>query len=170
MGEGAGRRDVRGLVLPVLLIQLIETGRWKHPGEPALARAMPWFEDQLDFLTDAHEMERQSRALDRLADDEESSRLFRLVRRRGSEGSVDLPWLEVEHAILIAVSHYAGDDTAVALDYRVDPANPRVVGSDIWTVSGRYQWRTIAPTFAAFANALGLDEPAGGGPPGPPGR
>jgi hypothetical protein len=159
MREDAGRRDARGLVVPALLVQLIETGRWKHPGETALARVVPWFEDQLDFLTDAHEMERQSRALDRLADDEASADLFQLVRRRSPAGSTDLPWLDVEHAILIAVCRHAGDDTAIALDYRVEAANPRVVGSDIWTVPNRYQWRTITPTFAAFANALGLDAP-----------
>jgi len=156
--EDAGRREVRGLVVPAPLVQLVETGRWKHPGQPALARVMPWFEDQLDFLTDTQEMERQSRALDRLADDEESAGLFHLVRRRSPVGLIDLPWLDVEHAILIAVSHYAGDDTAIALDYRVDLANPRVVGSDIWAIPNQYQWRTITPTFAAFANALGLDE------------
>jgi hypothetical protein len=121
---------------------------------------VPWFEDPLEFLTDTHDMERQSRALDRLADDEQSASLFQLARRRSPEGRVDLPWLDVEHAILIAINHYAGDDTAIALDYRIDLANPRVVGSDTWTVPNQYLWRTIAPTFAAFAEALGLDDQA----------
>jgi hypothetical protein len=43
------------------------------------------------------------------------------------------------------------------VDYRTDPV--RVVGSDPWTVPHQYHWRTIAPTFAAFAVALGLTDP-----------
>jgi hypothetical protein len=101
-------------------------------------------------------MERQSRALDRLVDDEESARLFHLARPADTAG---LPWLDVEHAHFIAVSERVGDDTAVALDYRTDRADPSVVGSDIWTVPGQYHWRTISPTFSAFVEALGIDEP-----------
>jgi hypothetical protein len=84
-----------------------------------------------------------------------------LVRSRGR---VELPWLDVEHAILVAVCRYAGDDTAIALDYRTDPADPRVVGSDIWTIRHQYRWRTIASTFSAFAEALVFDDPPGPGP------
>lgn len=154
-----GQRYIRGLGVPAPLARLIETGRWKHPGETALARVAPWFGDPLDFLTDTHDMERQSRALDRLVDDEASARLFHLARSHGAADPVDLPWLDVEHAIIIAISHYAGDDTVIALDYRIDLANPRVVGSDIWTVPNQYHWRIITPTFCAFADALGLDNP-----------
>jgi len=156
--QGAGgQRNIRGLVVPALLVRLIETGRWKHPGAAVLARLLPWFEDPLDFLADMDDMERQSRALDRLVDDEEQARLFHLARPRSPADSVDLPRLDVEHAILIGTSQYAGDDTAIALDFRTDLADPRVVGSDIWTVPHQHHWRTVSPTFSAFTEALGLD-------------
>ncbi|GAA0455002.1 hypothetical protein GCM10009531_53810 [Actinoplanes capillaceus] len=134
------------------MTRLIETRIWKHPGEAALTRVVPWFEDPLDFLAGPHEMECQSSSLDHLAADDETARLFRLAR-----GPAGLPWLDIGNAYFIAVCHYAGDDTAIALDYRTDPADPRVVGSDLWTVPGRYRWRTITDTFSAFAVALGLD-------------
>jgi hypothetical protein len=146
---------IRGLVVPAQLVHLVDTRRWKHPGELVLARVVPWFADPLDFLADTHDMELQSRSLDRLADDEDSAPLFHLTRSR-RRGPVELPWLDVDNAILIAICRHAGDDTAIALDYRGDPANPRVVGSDIWTVHNEYHWRTIAGTFSAFVDALGL--------------
>jgi hypothetical protein len=50
--------------------------------------------------------------------------------------SLELPWLDVDKAFFIAVAQYAGDDTAVALDYRTSAFDPRVVASDIWTMPG----------------------------------
>ncbi|XVU20990.1 hypothetical protein ACQPZJ_27390 [Actinoplanes sp. CA-054009] len=138
-------------------MRLIETRHWKHPGEHRLARVIPWFMDPVEFLADARDMERQSRSLDQLADDQETARIFHLARLR-RRGPVDLPWLDVDNAILIAICRYAGDDTAIVLDYRVDSSEPRVVGSDIWSDPGQLRWRTIAPTFTAFAEALGLDD------------
>ena len=47
---------VRGLVVPHLLLALLRQGRWNHPGEPAIARVMPWFRDPLDFLGSTQQM------------------------------------------------------------------------------------------------------------------
>jgi hypothetical protein len=97
---------------------------------------------------------------DGTADDPRGSALFHVVR--GSvAGPVDLPWLDVEQAFDIAVNRRPGDDVSIALDYRTDPSDPRVVGSDAWTgqhQTGQFQyvWREVAPTFSAFAEALGL--------------
>jgi len=33
---------VRGLVIPPLLRSLVRDGRWRHPGEAAIERVMPW--------------------------------------------------------------------------------------------------------------------------------
>jgi hypothetical protein len=155
MSEGETR--IRGLLVPAQLIQLIQARRWKHPGEAALARVVPWFVDPLDFLADTSDMERQSRSLDRLADDEESALHFHLTRSRRLD-PVGLPCLDADNAILIAICRHAGDDTAIAFDYRANPANPSVVGSDIWTAPNRYHWRPIAKTFSAFFEQLGLDK------------
>jgi hypothetical protein len=153
---------VRGLVLPQLLVSLLGSGRWRHPGDDALSAFVPWFEDPLDFLRSPGEIRRESHWLyeDGSADDRRQSGLFHVVR--GSvAGPSDLPWLDVEQAFNIAVNKRPGDDVAIALDYRTDPSDPRVVGSDAWTrrdQTGRlqYAWRQVAPTFSAFVEALGL--------------
>ena len=153
---------VRGLALPPLLVSLLGGDRWRHPGDDVLRSVVPWFEDPLDFLRTPGEMRRESAFLyeDGTADDPRGSALFHVVR--GSvAGPGGLPWLDVELAFNIAVNRRLGDDVAIALDYRTDPADPRVVGSDVWTSrhqTGRiqYVWRQVAPSFSAFAEALGL--------------
>jgi hypothetical protein len=147
--------EVRGLVIPDLLLELLASGRWRPPDGDALSQVMPWFQDPLDFLSSVDQMRWESQSLDLFADDSRSSQLFR--EARGSvAGRLDLPWLDVELAVLVAVNQRPGDDVAIALDYRTDPADPRVVGSDFWTDPKQCAWRIIAPTLTGFVAALGL--------------
>lgn len=155
-GESATPAHVRGLPLPTLLLDLLVSGRWLHPGDEGLREVMPWFQEPLDFLTDVRQMSRESQSLDRLADDEASSRLFRAIRGSDVAGPVELPWLDVELAVLIAVNRIPGDDVAIALDYRGNEPNPRVVASDFWTDPRQCAWRTVTPTFTEFASELNL--------------
>ena len=124
---------VHGLVVPDLLLVLLREGRWNHPGELAIARVMPWFRDPLDFLGSTQQMERESQSLDRLIQDDEMAALFRFAREPTATGPVELPWLDVDRAFFIAMARCAGDDTAVALDYRTGSSDPRVIASDVWT-------------------------------------
>ncbi|MEV6600956.1 hypothetical protein AB0M36_29525 [Actinoplanes sp. NPDC051346] len=118
---------------------------------------MPWFRDPLDFLGSAQEMERQSQSLDRLVQDEEMAELFGLARESAATGPVELPRLDVDRAFFIAMATYAGDDTAVALDYRTSSSDPRVVASDVWTGAPSCDWRTVADTFSTLVAELRLD-------------
>ena len=146
---------IRGLVVPPLLLGLLRDGRWRHPGEAVLDRAMPWFKDPLHFLDSVQAMERESNSLDFLTDDEASARLFRQTRGTGPVSRADLPWLDVDKAVLVAVNKHPGDDVAVALDYRTDPMDPRVVASDFWTEPGICSWRQVTSTFSALVGAFG---------------
>ncbi len=148
--------SVRGLLLPAALISLLQGGRWIHPGQHALHDLMPWFEDPLMFMANLRDVRLQNNALDSIADDRSISDLFRMTRGGRSEQPVDLPWLDVDQAVLIAVNEHAGDDVVLALDYRTDSADPRVVASDIWTDSTRYSWRIVRPTFTSLLTALNL--------------
>jgi hypothetical protein len=148
--------SVRGLAVPGLLVRLLADGRWRHPGDEVLREVMPWFEDPLIFLTGVDRMERASGSLDLFADDPQSSELFREVRGSVAGEPVQLPWLDVERAFLIAVNRIPGDDVAVALDYRGDVVDPRVVASDFWSDPRQCAWRVVAPTFSSFACALGV--------------
>ncbi|MER7760183.1 hypothetical protein [Streptomyces sp. NPDC097619] len=147
---------VRGLTLPVRLTSLIEGGRWRHPGDPALSECVPWFEDPLAFVRDPEQMAFASRSLDLYADDPHST-CFAVARgSRAAADPLELPWLDADLAVLIAVTRNPGDDGALALDYRSDPSDPRVVGSDHWSDPNTCRRRIVAPTFTAFAATLGL--------------
>jgi hypothetical protein len=117
---------------------------------------MPWFEDPLILLASLDQIQRESRSLDMSADDEPSAHLFRTLRGSRVAHAVDLPWLDIEKAVLIGVNRNPGDDVAVALDYRTDPLDPRVVASDFWTNPQQCAWRTVAPTFTELAARLQL--------------
>jgi hypothetical protein len=149
---------VRGLALPTLLADLLASGRWQHPGDNVLRDILPWFEDPLDFLSSVKHMERESRSLDRFADDERSSRLFHTTRG-GAAAPIWLPWLDADLAFLIAINRHAGDDVAIALDFRPATGSPAVVASDAWTYPGASLWRPVAPSFEAFATMLGITGP-----------
>lgn len=148
--------SINGILLPGQLIKLMNSGRWQHPGDQALHDLMPWFEDPLDFLTSIHRMRRETRSLTQFADDPSSAQLFRTRRGSTATDPVDLPWLDAERAVLIAVNRRPGDDVAIALDYRTDPTDPRIVASDFWTNPQQCSWRTVTPTFSQLINRLGL--------------
>ncbi|WP_162907537.1 hypothetical protein [Allorhizocola rhizosphaerae] len=102
-------------------------------------------------------MDQESASLDMFADDQLSARLFRTVRGSAHGEAVELPWLDIERAVLIAVNRVPGDDVAIALDYRQDHGKPRVVASDFWTDPKQCSWRLVAPSFTAFATDLGIN-------------
>ncbi|MFD5975825.1 hypothetical protein ACFWG2_22380 [Streptomyces bacillaris] len=145
---------VRGLALPALLTSLIERDLWRHPGDAVLAKAIPWFKDPLVFVSNPEQMVYASQSMDMFADDPHSA-FFRQARGSRSVAPIELPWLDVERAVLIATTRNPGDDGALALDYRTDPSDPRVVGSDFWTDPLLCQWRVVAPTFSGFVSSLG---------------
>jgi hypothetical protein len=146
---------VRGLALPALLTSLIDRGLWRHPGDAVLAKAIPWFKDPLRFVSNPEQMVYASQSMDMFADDPHSA-FFRQARGSRSVAPLELPWLDVDQAVLIATTRNPGDDGALALDYRTDPSDPRIVGSDFWTDPLLCEWRVVAPTFSGFVSSLGL--------------
>jgi len=154
-GESPPR--VRGLVLPTALAGLLASGRWQHPGDDVLRRALPWCESPLHFLHSVSAITSQSEVLDMYADDDWSSRYFHITRHTRERGHyLGLPWLDAGLALMIAVNRDPGDDLAIALDYRSEDGSPVVVGSEAWTYPRGYLWRPVAPSFDAFASMLGI--------------
>ncbi|WP_329264386.1 hypothetical protein OG223_50635 [Streptomyces sp. NBC_01478] len=146
---------VRGLALPARLTSLLDQGRWRHPGDAEMARLIPWFESPIDFLTTTGQMEWESSSLDTF-DDDRYAAFLHVARGDGQETPVELPWLHVEQAFFIAVNRVPADDIGLALDYRTDALDPRVVGSHVSMNPMLYEWRVVAPTFSVFAAALDL--------------
>ncbi|MFY1620634.1 hypothetical protein [Micromonospora sp. WMMD736] len=91
-----------------------------------------------------------------MTDDPPSSHLFRAARGSTANASVEMPWRDAEQAVLIAVNRIHGDDVAMALDYRADAADPRVVASDFWTDPQRCSWRIATPAFSQLVEILRL--------------
>lgn len=73
-------------------------------------------------------------------------------------GPSDLPWLDVDKALIIGGGADYGDDTWIALDYRLDQADPRVVISQFHhygpeaarTAPSHISWLEIATNVQAF--------------------
>src|SRR5262245_54940669 len=127
---GWGRRQaeapeanvVNGLALPPPLVELLLRGRWRHPGDDLVRELIPFLREPIIFLDSVGSMAFESRWS--LADHPGSSRVFHVARGSKSDTSVELPWLDVERAIFVAVNRYPGDDIGIALDYRTDALDP----------------------------------------------
>ena len=146
--------EVNGLPLPPLFVELLQQERWQHPGDHALRRLIPFLREPLDFLTTVQAMRRESRGI--LADDPDIAMVFHAARGSKSTEPIGLPWLDVELAVFIAVNRFPGDDLGIALDYRTESANPRVVANDYHSGGSGCIWREVAPSFSEFVRLLDL--------------
>lgn len=118
-----------------------------------LVQVVPWLCEPVDFLHTLEEMHSESGTS--LADDPGCA-FFHLRRGSTQPEPVELPWLDVEQAVFIAVNREPGADLGIALDYRTSRDDPRVVASDWWSEPSSCLWRVIAPTFSMFAAQVGL--------------
>jgi len=102
-------------IVPPLLIELINTGRWKQPPDETIKKVIPFLQEPMDFLPGIDAMQQESTGF--LADSPEMSELFH--EYRGSKvPERELPWLDVDKALFIAVNRIAGADIGIVLDYR----------------------------------------------------
>src|SRR5258708_1705095 len=93
---------VNGLLLPPLLRKLLYEGKWKHPGHQVIADVIPSLRNEIDrviFLRSVDDMRLESTG--HLADYPDASELFHDVRGSKCSTPVELPWLDIEQAILI---------------------------------------------------------------------
>lgn len=117
------------LPLPAELVEAIDAGRWRPPADEALLAEV--FRDRPDGpqFYDVPTMRRQNRFFQTMPPER-------------------VPGLDPAHAVIIGD---LGADMPIVLDYRPDPAVPRV----------RYlradEWLDIAPDLPALLRTLGLD-------------
>ncbi len=142
--------------LPPLLVELMNTGRWKQPTDETIKQVIAYLQEPVDFLLNAEEIHRESSHLLTLVNDLKMAELF--YEYKGSTTSVrDLPWLDVEKTLFIAVNRNSGDDIAIALDYRTNLEDPRVVASDWWSENNsKHLWREVESRFSEFVKKLGI--------------
>ncbi len=142
----------RNLPLPQMLIELIETGRWVHPGDDVMFAKIPFIQDPLNFLGSKDNMVFESGLL--MGHNEIEQEVF--SEYRGSViGERGLPWVDVEQSLFIICNKWPGDDIGTALDYRTGLNSPRVIGGD-WRSGNKCIYHEISPTFDAFVELVGL--------------
>jgi len=142
---------INGLPLPTLLLELLKSNQWRHPGDEILRSFIPFLREPVDFLS-LEQMHFESQWL--MADDPRSSHLFHEARVSKQVEPISLPWLDVEKAVFIAVNRFPGSDIGIALDYRTSFDDPCVVASDWWSTPGCCIWQEVAPSFSEFVKRL----------------
>jgi len=142
---------VNGLPLPPLLVLLMQQGRWVHPGDTRLRELIPFLVEPVDFLHSPEAMAFESSDFD--VDNARAAEIFHELRGSSTSGPNDLPWRDVELSFFIAVNRVPGDDTGIALDYRTDRSDPRVIAGD-WSSDAGCYWREVSRSFSEFAQLL----------------
>jgi hypothetical protein len=151
--------EVNGLPLPPQFLQLLESGRWRHPGEQSLRRLIPFLREPVDFLTSIEAIRQTSTAFADLARYPRDAEVYHIARGSKSAEPIRLPWLDVELAVFAAVNRFPGDDLGIVLDYRTGKTSPRVVANDWDEGPGGCVWREVAWSFSEFAGMLEDEAP-----------
>ncbi len=136
MGELSA--SVGDMPLPGSLLETIKTGRWRPPQNEDLIRAV--FGDDPDWpqFYDLETMARQNRFFQTKSEAQLNEEVV-----GSSEG------LGINPALAVIIGSL-GADMPIVLDYRVDPARPRVIylASD--------GWREVATDFETLKHRLAL--------------
>jgi hypothetical protein len=144
---------INGLSLPPLLISLIQQEKWRHPGQDVLRTVIPFLTDKMDFMTPE---QRRFETEGQLAISEPPLMFPHMHQVRGSKmpTPVELPWLDVDKMVFLAIAKEIGVDEAIALDYRTSLTDPCVIATE-WMPEGCF-WREVTPTFTEFVERIGL--------------
>lgn len=92
----------------------------------------------------------------KLADDPRWAQFFYAKRSSKCSEAIELPWLDADLAILVAVNRVPGDDIGIALDFRTQAIDPRVVASEWYEGPKGCVWREVSGTFSHFVELLGI--------------
>ncbi len=130
----------------------VGSNHWHHPGSQVIAQATPFFTTTVDFIESIDEM-RQATSCYEFVECADGAQVFdsRMVSL-----NADLPWLDTSKMLVLAESHSSEPHAVIALDYRMDTENPRVVASEE-SHNKQAFWEEIAPTFEAFVQKIEID-------------
>ncbi|MCP4539578.1 MAG: methyltransferase domain-containing protein [Chloroflexi bacterium] len=145
--------NVNGLLLPKLLLDLLEQGRWKRPCDTTVLSQLTGSEHADDFsFLDVDGMRRETNS-EHLINDEKLAHIYGLAssKRKGIP-ITDPTILDVDNSVLIAINW---EEEAICLDYRTSYDDPRVVVS-VWEGNQPARWKVVAPDFSSFVSRLNL--------------
>jgi hypothetical protein len=144
---------VDGLPIPPLLMDLIQSGRWRQPSDAKVREIIPFLMEPVVFLESPKGA--SSVSVSALAIYPHTG-VLRIARGSISPEADSLPWLDFEKALWLAINRYPGDDLGIVLDYRESIDDPRVLASDWQCDKTATVWREVATGFSQFANQLGI--------------
>ena len=144
---------VSDLPLPPLLVELLETRRWKSPRDVGRLAEVAGFKNphRLDFMK-PDGMQRETNALIALYE-QGFGETYGLLRSADGEIAPDDPsWVDVRLVIVLANNW---DEEGLCLDYRPGLHQPRVLAG-AWPEDEDMPmlWRVIARDFPAFVELL----------------
>lgn len=154
---------IRGVKAPDLLVKLMKENIWKQPPDEIWSGIVPWLkekEDALILLDTFEEMRRESSGLDLFGDK------WSISSKSDSPENRNHPlWLDIDNAFLIGVNKEIGSDLGLALDFRNNRSDPRVVASaytkyhdiskeeSLMLGEGQIHfWREVVPSFTEFCD------------------
>lgn len=144
---------VNGLRLPARLIELLEEGRWTRPSDVSVLAQMTGAERPEDFTF--YSLDGMIRETAGNVDlwKEGYGQIYGLTSSSTPNQLSNPEFLDVDRAVLIAGNW---NEEIIALDYRENLDEPKVV-CGTWP-GGRApgQWKVIATTFNEFGERLGL--------------
>ncbi|MEL6110955.1 MAG: hypothetical protein AAFU85_33530 [Planctomycetota bacterium] len=159
--------------MPSAFVVAYESNTWIQPTDSDIARVIPFLDCELDFLdleslyqNNCPKWYKPETALSQSEEQEmremESAEHnhFRMYCSSWGlhSGPEDLPWLDIDQAIVFAVCRHHGDDVSIWMDYSSSKHDPRVVAPD-FSLCGNdfhYGWRTVTETFSDFCRQLNL--------------
>lgn len=174
-GERTGRTmKNRELEIPSLLLDAMRDGVWPKGRIRGALSTLP--QPSAGLLADMDLVLLQTRddlelgaseaasiqSLHEFADSAELSEKFKVKRGSVVTRPVELPWLDVEQALLIGGGADYGDDTWLVLDYRTGPTDPRVV-VNVWRQGAppQVEWCELTPSLTGFLRLLGVADQTG---------
>jgi hypothetical protein len=146
--------EIRGMKYPRIFKELWVAGKWEQPDEKLLEAAIPWIQGPIEFIEEMQWMVSENSTT--MADHADLSNMFFEYRGSKSKDKPDLPWLDIDQAIIFAVNRIHGDDLGLAMDFRTSAEDPRVVGSYWKTAPNSFEWRLINNSFYNFLEELGM--------------
>lgn len=151
-----GFPKIRNLELPKFYVIKFENGKLIETDKANLNQMIPWLPGEIELIDSFDWLITENTTA--LADSQFGSRLHRVYRGSRSDEKLDLPWLDVELSVVIAVNKQHGADLGVALDYRTSMKDPRVVAT-VWEnlPEPHVEWRVVADKASEFFSAMELE-------------
>ncbi len=149
-------REIRDMRFPPAFVELWMAGKWQQPDESLIQSLIPWLQGPIEFIEVMHWLVTENGSP--LVDYLDSANKFREYRGSVSHDKTDLPWLDLEKSLFIAVNRIRGDDLGIALDFRTSTDDPRVVASYWCGERDDYhvEWRLVTEMFSEFLTKVNM--------------